>query len=112
MRKRLGLSVLLACLCLVTLPGGALARVSSSFVGVNIEGPFFYPDFPQSAQMQLMHSDGIGSVRELFDWAAMQPYESYAQLPSGQALLYTNVGGCRRTSEPPTTSSPSPPRTT
>ncbi len=71
----------------------ASARVPSRFVGVGIDGPFFYPQFDQSGQMALMRSDGVRSVRTLIDWQTMQPYKSFSALPAGTASHYVSVNG-------------------
>jgi hypothetical protein len=61
-------------------PGG----VPNAFVGVDIDGPVFTPTnvLDLSSQMSTMVSNGVESVRAAFNWAAAQPYQSWAQVPS------------------------------
>jgi hypothetical protein len=72
---------------------GASARVPASFVGVNIDGPLFYPAMDVNGQMNLMVSSGVESMRMLFDWAGMQPYKNFAAVPPSLRGVYQNGGG-------------------
>jgi hypothetical protein len=71
----------------------ATAAVPQGFVGVNIGGPFFYPDFDQNGQMSQMVSSGVESVRVLVNWSQMQPYASFARVPTALRGQFQNVGG-------------------
>lgn len=74
-------------------PVAAQARVPRSFVGMNIGGPFFYPDMPQSGMMATMSADGVGSIRPLFNWSVAQPYRSFSAVPPALRSQFQNVGG-------------------
>ncbi len=60
---------------------------------MDVGGPFFYPDFDQTGQMNLMRADGVRTVSTLFDWESMQPYQSFSQVPAGSASQFQNIGG-------------------
>ncbi len=85
------IAVLLALLGAFT--AAASARVPAGFVGMDVGGPFFYPDFDQTGQMNLMRADGVRTVSTLFDWESMQPYKSFSQVPAGSASQFQNIGG-------------------
>jgi hypothetical protein len=71
----------------------AAARVPQGFVGTVLNGPFFYPDFDQSGQMNKMVADGVESVRTSFNWGSMQPYKSFSTVPSALKAEFQNVNG-------------------
>ena len=71
----------------------AQARVPVSFVGMGIDGPFFYPGMNESGEMAAIVGTGVGSVRTLFSWRAMQPYRSAASVPASQRPFLVNAGG-------------------
>ncbi len=71
----------------------AAARVPQGFVGTVLNGPFFYPQFDQSGQMNKMVSDGVESLRTSFNWAVMQPYKSYSSVPAAQKAEFQDVNG-------------------
>jgi hypothetical protein len=73
------------------MPAGA--RVPQGFVGTVLDGPFFYPDFDQSGQMNKMVADGVESLRTSFNWAVMQPYKSYSAVPSALKADFQDVNG-------------------
>lgn len=84
----------LAIICALGLTAApAAARVPQGFVGVDIDGPFFYPNFDQNGQMNEMVSSGVESFRMLFNWAEMQPYSDFASVPASQLPDFQNVGG-------------------
>jgi hypothetical protein len=92
------LAVLMAGLAVALILGGtpttALAKprtrakktspVPQGFVGMDIDGPLFDPTSPLNLgnQMTSMVTDGVQSLRVAFNWAAAQPYESFAQVPA------------------------------
>lgn len=88
-------------LALALAPASAPARslpgtpVPPNFVGVDLDGPpLIAADHLNLArQFDLMVASGVESVRVAFSWAAAQPYQSFAQVPSGQRGRFTNVGG-------------------
>jgi hypothetical protein len=71
----------------------AAARVPQGFVGTVLDGPFFYPDFDQSGQMNNMIADGVESLRTSFNWAVMQPYKSFSSVPSALKAKFQDVNG-------------------
>lgn len=73
LRVRLLIPLLAVLAGLALAPASAAARVPQGFVGVNIDGPFFYPDMDQNGQMSTMVANGVQSMRMLFDWGGMQP---------------------------------------
>jgi hypothetical protein len=95
-------------LTLVVLPGLALARarnasrqrrVPSGFVGMDLDGslwPTAEPGIDLATQLNEMVQSGVESLRVTFDWAAAQPYASWAQLQATAPLdagAFTNVAG-------------------
>jgi hypothetical protein len=95
-------------LALVVLPGTALARTRnttrpgrppSGFVGMDLDGslwPTTEPGINLAAQLDLMVGSGVESLRVTFDWAAAQPYASWAQLQAARPVdagAFTNVAG-------------------
>lgn len=92
----------------LALPAPALARaakakrsqpVPAGFAGMMIDGPMWpatAPGIDMATQLNQMVADGVESLRMTFDWAAAQPYASWAQLRQNapaQASAFTNVGG-------------------
>jgi hypothetical protein len=78
---------------LCAVPAAASAGVPRSFVGMGIDGPFFYPDMNQNAQLAQMVADGIGSVRTEFLWGGAQPYPNFASVPPSLRSQFVDVGG-------------------
>jgi hypothetical protein len=74
-------------------PVAAQARVPAGFVGMGIDGPFFYPDMDQNAMMAQIVASGADSVRTLFSWAVMQPYPNFSAVPPGLRGRFQDVGG-------------------
>lgn len=68
--------------------------VASTFVGVDIDGPIVdrASGLNLPAQFNQMVANGVGSVRFAFNWAAAQPYASWADVPAGQAGEFTHTG--------------------
>jgi hypothetical protein len=69
------------------------ARVPRGFVGMGIDGPFFYPDMNENAEMSQVVASGVQSVRTLFDWASIQPYPSFSDVPAAIRSEFRDVGG-------------------
>jgi hypothetical protein len=44
-------------------------------------------------QLDLMISSGVQTMRVPIDWASMQPYQRWSQVPLDQQSQFTNVGG-------------------
>jgi hypothetical protein len=77
-----------------TVPPKAV-RVPQGFIGVNIDPFVFGTDdtIDLSQQFKLMVSSGAESVRAVFNWAAAQPFQTPADVPSDQQDQFTTVGG-------------------
>jgi hypothetical protein len=76
-------------------PVAKVVPVPPGFVGIDADAPLFEPTAPLNPDRQLdeMVANGVESVRVAFDWAAAQPYESWADVPADQQGQFTNVGG-------------------
>jgi hypothetical protein len=103
-RPRSILVVALACACFgapaalaasSASPVPAIAPVPPGFVGVDADGPLFDPAAHLNLDRQLdqMVANGVQSVRVAFNWAAAQPYASWADVPDDQVSQFTSVGG-------------------
>jgi hypothetical protein len=92
MRRPFTALLLLSGLAAGGLAGGSAAarttrsHVPQGFVGMNIDGPLFWPNttLNLSDQMSSMVSHGVQSVRAGFDWATAQPYASWSDVPANQ----------------------------
>jgi hypothetical protein len=93
MRPRLLLSVLLITAALGVLPAAANARVPQGFVGMIADGPLLTGQVNLGRQLDSMVSSGVESLRTNFNWAAAEPYASWADVPPGQRHRFANVGG-------------------
>lgn len=73
----------------------ATLPVPPTFVGVDADGPILDPmsGLNLSNQFGTMVTNGIGSVRIAFNWAAAQPYQTMADIPAGDQTQFTDVGG-------------------
>jgi hypothetical protein len=70
--------------------------VPSTFVGVDADGPMLDPSksgLNLATQFNTMVAHGVGSVRVAFNWATAQPYQTMADVPSGQQGQFTDVNG-------------------
>lgn len=69
--------------------------VPQGFVGVDVDGPLTVDgsqiDFAQ--QVATMVASGVQSIRVAFDWARIEPYASWADVPAADSAQFTNVGG-------------------
>ncbi len=65
------------------LPG---TPVPTGFVGMNIDGPLLSPQggVAMPDQFRVMRSNGVQTIRIVFNWASAQPYASSASVPAGQ----------------------------
>jgi Glycosyl hydrolase catalytic core len=93
MRLRLITSVLTAALALALVPAAATASVPQGFVGMMVDGPYFYPSFDQAGQLDKMVASGVESIRTVFNWEVMQPLPNEASVPASQRGLFTDVNG-------------------
>jgi hypothetical protein len=64
--------------------------VPRGFVGVDVDGPLFTAGdhVDVARQLDLMVASGVESVRVAFNWAAAQPYRSWADVPTAQASSF------------------------
>jgi Cellulase (glycosyl hydrolase family 5) len=96
-------AVLLSAVALCAGPGSPAqasnaktSTVPYGFVGVNLDDPV-WPDTAKGInlgnQFTTMRSDGVQSVRVVFDWATAQPYQSWSQVPAAQRARFTNING-------------------
>jgi hypothetical protein len=93
MRIRLLLPALAALITLIAAPAPAGARVPQGFVGMMADGPLLSPTINLPHQLDQMVASGVENLRLAFNWAAMQPYQSVAQVPATNHSSYTDVGG-------------------
>jgi hypothetical protein len=93
MRRLLITSLLVAFVGALTVSAPAEARVPRGFVGMGIDGPFFYPGMDENGEMGKIAHAGVQSVRTLFNWAAMQPYRTPAAVPPARRAEFITSGG-------------------
>jgi hypothetical protein len=65
-------------------------------VGIDLDGPPLTPadHVDLARQFDRMVASGVQSVRVAFSWSTAQPYQSWAEVPSGQSTEFTTgVGG-------------------
>jgi hypothetical protein len=75
-------------------PPPAPKKVPAGFVGVVGDGPLLDdPSVDLGAQLDSMVASGVQSMRTSFNWAAAQPYQSFADVPQDQRSLYQDEGG-------------------
>jgi hypothetical protein len=104
--SRTRLSTLLlasASAALFALPAGAsartqprAARVPQGFVGTALGAPVFPTTPPGSdlaSQLDLMVASGVESIRVPFDWATIQPYASWSDVPPDQQDQFEDLNG-------------------
>jgi arabinogalactan endo-1,4-beta-galactosidase len=90
----------LAAMVLALAPASAAANTTSAstgvpnfFVGVNVDGPAVSQQVDLAGQMDTMVSSGVESVRLVFNWSDLQPFESWSQIPASKASQFTDAGG-------------------
>ena len=72
----------------------AAKRVPQGFVGMVVDEPVWPDPFINlPPQLDTMVTSGVQTVRSTFDWANMQPYKSWKQVPRALRSEFTNVGG-------------------
>ena len=72
----------------------ATAAVPGGFVGVNLDAPIFpqpQDGINASTQFAKMVATGVQAVRVAFNWAGMQPYASWSDVPSNDQTQYVDV---------------------
>jgi hypothetical protein len=68
--------------------------VPATFVGVDVDGPMLSPSsgLDLSEEFATMVANGIGTVRLAFNWAAAQPYRSWAEVPTADQSQFKRTG--------------------
>ncbi len=75
-------------------PQATSTPVPRGFVGIVVDEPTWPDPFVDiQQQLDVMVASGVESVRVVFDWSNVQPYQSWADVPSGNAAQFVNVGG-------------------
>ncbi|HET9808939.1 MAG TPA: hypothetical protein VFQ66_04530, partial [Candidatus Limnocylindria bacterium] len=95
MRRALPSLLLIACAALwpQVAAGSAHARVSRHFLGMNVDGPALAPGVEVRRQLREIRQAGAGSVRWSLDWAAVQPYRDWSEVPAERRGQFSNVRG-------------------
>ncbi|MDX6399090.1 MAG: polysaccharide biosynthesis protein PslG, partial [Gaiellaceae bacterium] len=71
----------------------AIKKTPPNFFGVVGDGPLFNAGFDLGAQYSRMVSTGVQSMRTVFNWAAMQPYQTFEEIPEEQRSRFRDEGG-------------------
>jgi Glycosyl hydrolase family 53 len=71
----------------------ASRQVPQGFVGMNADGPLLSANEGLKSSFGGMVKAGVESIRSAFYWARVQPYASFAEVPTGQRSQFTDVGG-------------------
>jgi hypothetical protein len=69
-------------------------KVPAAFMGVVGDGPLFTDssvDLP--TQLDRMVTNGVQTMRTVFNWASAQPYQTFDQVPPGQRDRFHDEGG-------------------
>ncbi len=66
---------------------------SGEFVGVMFNGPVFAADVNLDQQIRLAVRNGVESLRVSVNWAALQPYRSFADAPAALRDQFVDVDG-------------------
>src|SRR3954468_23478674 len=70
------------------------AKVPANFMGTVADGPLLtYPRVDIPNQLDRMVSNGVQTMRLVFNWGAAQPYESFDQVPEEQRDRYRDENG-------------------
>ncbi len=73
--------------------GSAVKRPQGPVIGAMFDGPVLTPAVGLDRQLDLAVSSGVESLRVSVDWATMQPYRSFSDVPVGQRAQFQSVGG-------------------
>ncbi len=62
---------------------------------MNLDGPMFpaSPGVDLAHQLDVMVASGVENLRVVFDWATIQPYQRWADVPPEQQSMFINVDG-------------------
>ena len=106
MRRRIrlcaGVPVLAAALGLTGCGGASKAppgttqpapRTPHELVGVMFNGPVVAGNINVDQQVKLAVQSGVESLRVSINWAAVQPYRSFAEVPPAARSQFTDLGG-------------------
>jgi hypothetical protein len=96
MRRRLIRTI--CALALLTLGVGATkasARVAQGFAGVDVDSPIWPTARGVSPRPLLdqMVASGVETIRVQIDWASIEPYSSWSDVPAARRSEFTNVAG-------------------
>jgi hypothetical protein len=83
-----------ACLALVTPVAGARS-VPPGFFGAMANGPLDLASTDLGAEFGVMRSAGVESIRLPMEWAAVQPYASFADVPAQERERFVDAGDGR-----------------
>ncbi|MDQ6745786.1 MAG: hypothetical protein M3Z27_07230 [Actinomycetota bacterium] len=70
-------------------------RVPLGYFGAILDGPMFppAPGVNLAQQLDVMERSGVESIRVQIDWASIQPFQSWSDVPPDQRGDLTNVDG-------------------
>jgi hypothetical protein len=80
-------------LAALALAAPAGARVPHAFVGVYSESQLLHEHGLTDREYDVMVTAGVGSVRDLFDWNAAQPYASWSDVPEDRRPNFRDENG-------------------
>src|SRR6187551_2296958 len=87
------LAVACATFCLPALAGTAGAAVPRPLIGMNVDGVALAPGIDRDYHLRAIREAGAGSVRWSLDWAAVQPYRDWSEVPAERRDDFTDVDG-------------------
>jgi Glycosyl hydrolase family 53 len=95
MTRRSAVLALLLVLLAGATSANAAGRVPQGFVGAVLDGPVFppAPGVDLGQELDTMVAVGVESARISVDWAATQPYRTWADVPADQRPAFQDVGG-------------------
>ena len=87
------MAVACATLCTPAAVGTAGAAVPRPLIGMNVDGVALAPGIDRARHLRAIREAGAGSVRWSIDWAAIQPYRSWDEVPDERRRDFTDVDG-------------------
>jgi hypothetical protein len=94
--RRVVIAIALALLSSLPMAASADARIKKTppnFFGVVADGPLFNMGFDLGTQYNRMVTNGVQSMRTVFNWAAVQPYQSFDQVPEAERDRFRDEDG-------------------
>src|SRR4051812_9770089 len=92
--RRLAMAIAVALLGVHTTSASAAKTVPSDFVGVVADGPLLAdPNVDYLKQLDTMVAGGVQTLRTAFNWAGVQRYHSFAQVPPGMRDQFRDENG-------------------